>query len=114
MDHLGLDAIQAWNVLPFSWLADWFGNFGEWLAAHRNDVPAEPTGPSNIMTLTETYESWQRTDGFKQAITGAEGRRILRTKERAQSSGTLSAHLPLASARQLSILAALNLQRRKR
>jgi len=113
MGHLGLDATQAWNVLPFSWLADWFTNFGTWLAAHRNDVPAAPTGPCNIMTLTETYESWQRTDS-NIAITGAEGVRILRTKERTQSSGTLSATLPLATARQLSILAALNLQRRKR
>lgn len=113
MGHLGLDATQAWNVLPFSWLADWFGNFGTWLAAHRNDVPAAPTGPCNIMTLTETYESWFRTDSAK-LITGGEGVRILRTKERAQSSGTLSVTLPLATARQFSILAALNLQRRKR
>lgn len=113
MGHLGIDATQAWNLLPFSWLADWFGNFGDWLAAHRNDVPAAPTGPCNIMTLTETYETWQRTDSVK-AITGAEGVRILRTKERAQSSGTLSVTLPLATGRQLSILAALNLQRKKR
>lgn len=114
MGHLGLDASQAWNLLPFSWLADWFGNFGEWLAAHRNDVPAAPTGPVNIMTLTETYETWQRTDSLNKVITGAEGVRILRTKERAQSSGTLSVTLPLATARQFSILAALNLQRKKR
>jgi hypothetical protein len=114
MDHFGLDAYQAWNALPFSWLADWFGNFGEWLAAHRNDVPAAPTGPCNIMTQTDTYEFWERTDGFQQSIKGASGLRILRTKSRAQSSGTLSAHLPLATGRQLSILAALNLQRKKR
>ena len=114
MGHLGLDATQAWNVLPFSWLADWFTNFGQWLAAHRNDVPAAPTGPCNIMTLTETYETWWRTDPYKEIIKGAEGQRILRTKERAQSAGTLSVTLPLATQRQLSILAALNLQRRKR
>lgn len=114
MDHLGFDATQAWNLIPFSWLADWFGNFGDWLAAHRNDVPAAPTGPCNIMTLTETYETWLRSDGINKIITGAEGTRVLRTKERAQSAGTLSAHLPLATARQLSILAALNLQRKKR
>lgn len=112
--HLGVDATQAWNMLPFSWLGDWFGNFGEWLAAHRNDVPAAPTGPCNIMTLQETYELWTRIDGNTVAFKGADGMRILRTKVRAQSSGTLSAHLPLATARQFSILAALNLQRKKR
>lgn len=114
IDHYGVDATQAWNALPFSWLADWFGNFGEWLAAHRNDVPAAPTGPSNIMTMSDTYEFWQRTDAFQQSIPGASGMRILRTKSRAQSSGTLAASMPLATARQFSILAALNLQRKKR
>lgn len=114
IDHLGVDAVQAWNAIPFSWLADWFGNFGEFLEAHRNDVPAAPTGPSNIMTRTETYEFWERTDLLLPQIKGASGMRILRTKTRAQSSGTLAAHLPLATGRQFSILAALNLQRRKR
>ncbi|DAD52767.1 TPA_asm: maturation protein [ssRNA phage SRR7976325_29] len=114
IDHYGVDATQAWNAIPFSWLADWFGNFGEWLAAHRNDVPAAPTGPCNIMTLTETYELWTRTDSATQMFKGADGLRVLRTKERVQSSGTLSVHLPLATARQFSILAALNLQRKKR
>jgi len=114
INHLGVDATQAWNMIPFSWLGDWFGNFGEWLAANRNDVPAAPVGPCNIMTLTETYEWWERTDGLQQVFVGASGMRVLRTKERAQSSGTLSVHLPLATARQFSILAALNLQRKKR
>lgn len=114
IDHYGVDASQAWNAIPFSWLADWFGNFGEWLAAHRNDVPAAPTGPCNIMTLTETYEAWTRTDSAQKLFVGADGLRVLRTKERVQSSGTLSVHLPLATARQFSILAALNLQRKKR
>nr|QDH89062.1 MAG: hypothetical protein H2RhizoLitter491798_000001 [Leviviridae sp.] len=111
VDHLGVDSVQAWNALPWTWMIDWFTNFNEFLQAHRNDVPAEPTGPCNIMTLTETYEVWQRIDPLTQAIKGAEGRRVLRTKERAQSSGTLSVTLPLLKARQWSILSALALQR---
>ncbi|UJQ85444.1 MAG: putative maturation protein [Leviviridae sp.] len=114
MQHRGVDALQAWNALPFSWLADWFSNFGDYLGAHRNVIPAAPTGPCNIMTLTETYVTWRRTDSYREILTGLEGVRILRTKARAQSSGTLSVHLPLATARQLGILSALNLQRRKR
>lgn len=112
LQHRGVDAVQAWNALPFSWLADWFGNFGDWLAAHRNVVPAAPS-PCNIMTLTETYVVYERTDPYKDIFVGGYGRRVLRTKERAQSSGSLSVHLPLASARQLGILSALNLQRKR-
>jgi hypothetical protein len=113
IQHKGVDGLQAWNALPFSWLADWFSNYGEWLAANRNVIPAAPTGPSNIMTLSETYYSWVRTDGYRFQIKGGDGQRVLRTKARAQSSGTLSATLPLATARQLGILAALNLQRKR-
>ncbi len=28
-----------WQVLPWSWLADWFTDIGSWLTAHRNNVP---------------------------------------------------------------------------
>jgi hypothetical protein len=66
------------------------------------------------MTTTDTYEFWERTDALQQSIKGASGMRVLRTKSRAQSTGTLAASMPLATARQFSILAALNLQRKKR
>lgn len=111
-NHIGFDAVQAWNALPWTWLIDWFTNFNEWLQAHRNDVPVQPTGPCNIMTLTETYEVWRRTDGHV-TIKGNEGMRVLRTKERAQSSGSLSVSVPLLNGRQWSILSALALQRLK-
>ncbi|DAD50482.1 TPA_asm: maturation protein [ssRNA phage Zoerhiza.3_3] len=110
-NHIGFDAVQAWNALPWTWLIDWFANFDDFLEAHRNDVPAHIDGPMNIMTLTETYELWTRTDGLTQVFTGASGRRVLRTKERAQTTGSLSVTLPLLNGRQWSILSALALQR---
>jgi hypothetical protein len=111
LDHNGFDAYQAWNAIPWTWLVDWFANFDDFLEAHRNDVPAAPVGPSNIMTLTETYETWVRTDLLTKEIVGSDGVRILRTKERAQSSGSLSVTLPFLNGRQWSILGALALQR---
>lgn len=111
MQHRGVDALQAWNMLPWSWLIDWFANTGEYLGAHRNSIPAEPEGPCNIMTLRETYESWTRTDGNQFDFIGSDGLRVLRTKERAQSSGTLSVTLPFITKRQWSILGALAIQR---
>lgn len=35
---------DAWNLIPFSWLADWYGNFGDLLAANQNDNLAHPEG----------------------------------------------------------------------
>jgi hypothetical protein len=29
----------AWELMPWSWLADWFGNVGDFIAAHNNTVP---------------------------------------------------------------------------
>lgn len=113
LDHNGFDAYQIWNAIPWTWLADWFTNVDDYLLAHRNDVPAVPTGPCNIMTRTETYVTWQRSDSIK-AIKGGEGLRILRTKQRAQSSGSLSVSLPFISGRQFSILQSLAVQRLKR
>lgn len=110
MQHRGVDAVQAWNMLPWSWLIDWFANLGDFLKAHRNAIPAQPTGPCNIMTLTETYETWTRIDS-NMDFEGATGLRVLRTKERVQSSGSLSVTMPFITGRQWSILGALAIQR---
>lgn len=108
----GYTAKQIWNAIPWTWLIDWFGNVDEYLGAHSNVIPAAPSGPCNIMTHTVTAETWTRTDSFTM-ISGCEGTRTLETKERVQSSGTLSVRLPFMSSRQLSILGALALQRKR-
>lgn len=114
LGHNGIDAYQAWNAIPWTWLADWFTNVDDYLLAHRNDVPAVPTGPCNIMTLTETYQTWIRTDLHEQWIKGGDGVRKLITKSRAQSSGSLSVSLPFITGRQWSILGSLAIQRLRR
>jgi hypothetical protein len=35
-------AVDAWNLIPFSWLGDWFGNFGDLLEANQNSNLAHP------------------------------------------------------------------------
>nr|UJQ85447.1 MAG: putative maturation protein [Leviviridae sp.] len=110
-NHIGFDAVQAWNALPWTWLIDWFANFDDFLEAHRNDIPAAPDRPANIMTLTETYELWTRTDTLTQVIKGGDGMRQLITKQRDLSTGSLSVTLPFLNGRQWSILGALALQR---
>lgn len=113
LHHNGIDAVQAWNAIPWTWLADWFGNVGEYLEAHRNVIPAQPDAPCNIMRRDVTYEAWERLDGFN-TIIGASGIRKLTTKRRSLSSGSLSVSLPFISKRQWSILGALAIQRKTR
>jgi len=109
----GVDWSQVWNAIPWTWLADWFGNVDDYLVAHHNSIPAAPTGPCNIMTRKETYVTFRRIS-HQGLLTGGEGTGVLRTLSRAQSSGSLSVTLPFISARQWSILGSLAIQRFRR
>jgi len=52
---LGLDAVtasSAWELLPWSWLIDWFSNTGDILAAYRGGIPWTWSG-LNIMCRSD-------------------------------------------------------------
>lgn len=102
---LTVDGSTAWELIPFSWLADYFSNVGSLLKANRNIVAASHSTPL-IMTRTKTtrtvvpgVQSWDTAFG-----TYVE---TLETKERSQAIATLGAHLPVLSLRQMSILGSL-------
>jgi hypothetical protein len=40
---LGLEIATVWEALPWSWLIDYFTSIGDYLAAHRNIIPAHAT-----------------------------------------------------------------------
>jgi hypothetical protein len=52
---LGLDLTMStvWEALPWSWMADWFGNVGDYLMGSRNTVPAQLVSCC-VMTHTRT------------------------------------------------------------
>jgi len=109
----GQAGVQAWNLIPWTWLAGWCLNVDDYMSAHINTIPVNHS-VINVMTHTYTKETWTRTDGYRFTITGGEGARIFETKARAQVSGAaLTATLPFLSQRQLSILSSLALQRIK-
>lgn len=106
---LSLQAEDAWNLIPWTWLIDWFSNAGEYISAHSNRVPCSPSLP-NIMTETVTKVDWVRNDALTWLKGGnVSGHRI--TKNRYLGGAGLSATLPFLSARQLSILGALAITR---
>lgn len=45
---------DAWNLVPFSWLADWYTNFGDLLAANQNDNLAHPENVCIMQHLLTT------------------------------------------------------------
>lgn len=106
---LHIDAVTAWEALPWSWLADWFGNIGDWLSAHRSVVPIIPSTPRICETTTSTYSySNTATNGVGMAAGVHTPVITTITKTRTIQSALLpSAAMPVLTGRQASILASL-------
>jgi len=108
----GISAKQIWDAIPWTWLIGWFSNADEFLQAHSNTIPLTHSVPC-IMTHTMTKTSWVRTDTLQSVYTGGYGDAFYETKTRVINGGTLSASIPFLNARQLSILTALIIQRKR-
>jgi len=111
---LTVDFSTAWNAIPWSWLIDWCSNVGDILIAHRNIVGAYH-GPIRIMETTTTHGNFDQTlvknvGSYREYGSPFHFRTV--TKTRRTSTASLSAHLPILSARQLSILGSIAVTRR--
>jgi hypothetical protein len=103
-----LDASTAWNALPWSWLADWYGNVGDWLSAHRNLVPCTATVP-RICETTRTSYNWvleSSNIGLEKGQHACTGTLVSKSRE-IVSAALPSADLPFLTGRQVGILASL-------
>jgi hypothetical protein len=104
-----IDASTIWELLPFSWLADWCSNAGDLLAANRNIVGAHPE-KIQIMyyTYTEQRVRLSRGDDFGfDAVSHStdDFTRFHETKQRSPvSSLELEAHYPFLNERRVAIL----------
>lgn len=105
----------AWELLPWSWLADWFLGFSDLMAAKGNTIPVKPARTC-VMVHTKTvtyYQITKCTNGASvNGIVGGERESKRRTPCNSPSpiNPTL---LPLLEADKWSILGSLALQRRK-
>lgn len=118
---LGLyaDPSTAWELMPWSWLADWFGTIGDFLNASRNFIPAKCV-QVNIMQQKETsfsadiqkypYVFWSEDDPHyveffvPKSVTG---KSISKARLPGNTSPTISADLEWLSSYQWGILASL-------
>lgn len=110
---LTVDFSTAWNAIPWSWLIDWCSNVGDILIAHRNIVGAHH-GPVRIMENIRTHGYYPKMtleiSTWKKESSPIDFR--CQYKTRRTASPTLSAYLPILSARQLSILGSIGVTRR--
>ncbi|UJQ85071.1 MAG: putative maturation protein [Alvestavirus fundivicinum] len=96
---------DIWNLLPWTWFADWFTNLGDFLDANVNRIPVMPQHLC-IMRNVKTINTWDRADQLEW-LKGGTGTTTLETKERFLGNSSLTASLPFLNGSQLSILGAL-------
>jgi len=94
-----LAPIDIWNALPWSWLIDYFSNFGDVLAANRNSNEFRLVSCC-IMRKTET-RSDVKPISYPSGMTVTPGYSILADKRRVLGSVGISAYVPFLSAQRL-------------
>ncbi|UJQ85413.1 MAG: putative maturation protein [Gulmivirus nemorisadaptatum] len=104
-----------WNLMPWSWLIDWFSNAGEFIAAHNNRLGLKPSDIAVMRQHTQYVDSTQHLSGPPGMVfTKTDGftwQRKLRY--RYVGGPSLSFHIPFLDMGQLSILSALAITRLK-
>jgi hypothetical protein len=112
---LSVNGHTAWNLIPFSWLADWASSFGDYLDSSRNSVGAACSGV-NLMTHTKTTHRFGKvsllTGGTWSGVRLPAGTVVVEDKQRSFSlTPSITASLPFITGKKMSILGALGIQR---
>jgi len=108
---------QAWELLPWSWLIDWFTNTGDILGAYRSGIKFSWKA-LNIMSMTTwdikmTFPSVRPT--FHVSLTTPQGIATLKRRQQAVIVSTYPQfYIPYLNAGQWGILAALLHSRNER
>jgi len=102
----------AWELIPWTWVLDWFTNVGHFALQYSNTVPASPT-EACIMTQSIASYRWDNPV-LPLGLSGGYGDATYTSLDRYVGSGTISASLPFIGWERLSILSALFVQRFQR
>jgi hypothetical protein len=108
---LTVDASTLWEITPWSWMADWCVNLGDYFKASRNIVPAILTGVYPMTHVTTTWEipPMPITAWWGATVGNISGTRSVRTYKSRRSSfvaPTISG-FPFLDGGRMGILAAL-------
>lgn len=101
-----------WEVIPWTWIVDWFTDVHGYAMAHSNTVPATPYSCC-VMQHTKTKTIFDPISTGS-AAAGGGGTVIYETKERFIGGASVNAFLPFIGEDRLSILGSLFIQRFKR
>lgn len=102
-----IDMATAWELIPWTWMIDWFGNVSDYLAATRNVVHATLASVT-VMRHQRSEWSWSASNinGTAQC---APASAVRETKDRKLSAVFPEASLPFLSPGQMGIAAGLTI-----
>lgn len=106
---LTFDGSTAWNLIPFTWLADWCGNVGEFLTAQRNIVPAVPSSVEVMRTRKTRTWSYQWGPAPWNGVYMSPFECSQVSKSRRTADPAYNAHFPFLNMREMSILGSIGL-----
>lgn len=121
---LTIDPLTAWNLIPFSWLVDWFSGIGGYVSTYRNIVPSihkdmcimRRTNTTSTFTTTMCKKEWVSGDfNALQYVDTPNPVFSWESKQRrpANPGITLANNLPYLTGRQWSILGSLYVLRNR-
>jgi len=102
----------AWDLIPWTWLIDWFTNVGDFALQYSNTIPAR-SSEACIMTRTDTTYQYHTTSLNRVGLNPSDGYVTNTVKKRFVGPSSLDVHLPFIGLSRLSILGALFVQRFK-
>jgi len=102
-----IDMATAWELIPWTWLLDWFGNVGSYLSATRNVVQARLASVT-VMRHRRSEWTWSPSNINGTAQCGA-ANAIRETKDRVLSAVFPEASLPFLNEGQLGIAAGITI-----
>lgn len=108
---LNLSFATVWELMPWSWLIDWFSNIGDILEANRGSQIATP---SSVCVMQETRSIETVNVSFsapRVSLTGGTSELVSKTRAPASAYPLPSAYLPILTGKQVSILSALAVTR---
>jgi hypothetical protein len=113
-----VDASTAWNLLPWSWMVDWFANVGDVLQASRNDCGYYADSVLIMHSIETTYSLNDVAPGPGQTgaqihfVTGGDGmyRHVERHRYPMTPNYLPTIEVPVLTGSQMSILGALGIQ----
>jgi hypothetical protein len=98
----------AWDLLPWSWLIDWFIPVGDYISTWSNSVPARPVNAC-IMRRADTFNSIKVT--HEPWIDPGENTGRWTNLYRSVTPASFGGRLPFLNANRLSVLGSLFVQR---